>query len=144
GEHYVGPDRSLDLLEVLLDRRACLGKEAFPERVDLDGRRAGTGEHLGRRFPRLRLAARVGREYDPVDRGSRVLGEEAEDRAAGADLQVVAVGSQAEDGQRCAGLAQAGGQHQDRTVASGMGTTNFAPQERAWVSCVRISSLKFQ
>src|SRR5205085_8196062 len=104
----------------------------------------GRLERLGGARARLTLAFGRGRENDAEHRRAGPLGEQAQEGAPAADLDVVAVRADAEHPQRrpCT-VSERDRKHQS-TVASGMGTMNFAPQARACESCAMISSFKFQ
>ena len=144
GEDQVGVRSRFERLEPILDGGADEGEIALAKGVDLDLDAPGPGQQLGGGGARFRLARGSGGEDHPAHGASRVLREQAQDGSAAADLQVVAMRSQAEQVQRTAWLPQRRGQHQGSTAGSGIGTMNFAPHARACESCATISSLKFQ
>ncbi len=74
--------------------------------------------------------------------------DQAEDRPADADLDVVGMGTNEKGGQPLAGSRKIEGFHDpaggSTTAASGMGTMNLPPQVPMWRIWRTISSLRFQ
>src|SRR5690606_38663434 len=93
----------LELLEVVLEGGAGPREVALPEALDAHVLLAGARQEvLGRPLPLGRPLGARG-EHDPVEPGVREALDEAQDRAAAPDLDVVAVGPEAQDVQRVVG-----------------------------------------
>src|SRR5690606_31956390 len=89
----------LERLEDFLDPRALVREEPVAEGVEVDGGvRRATQEQL-RAAPCLLLPLRRAAEHDPAHGDVVPAREEAQDRAAAADLDVVRVGAEAQDTQ---------------------------------------------
>src|SRR5450432_3466497 len=85
----------LELLEKILDVGAHVRKKTLAKTLHGDPGFTGCGEKIASAGPGFDLALGGGRENDPVNARSRVLGEHAEHGAATTDLDVVAVSAQA-------------------------------------------------
>jgi hypothetical protein len=100
GEDQVGVDLGLEPLEALLDRPAVIGQEAVPEPLDRDPDLAGALGERGRAVGRLLGPLAGATQHQPVHRQAGVLGDQPEDGAAAADLDVVGMGADDQDARR--------------------------------------------
>ena len=143
GEDDVGDDAPPEHVEHILDLGADVREVALAEPVHLDVGRAGIGEEGGGARPRLGLPAVVGGEHDPVH---VVPGRSASSRSI-VPPQPISMSSlwapRQSTGSGALGSVAERRPSTQSTVASGIGTMNWAPQSRTWASCSRISSLKF-
>ena len=102
GENQVGTALSFHRLEIVLDLGAEEREESITVLLNLDLLSSSTRERLGA-LPGLASPFFIRAEDDPVDDHVFEPLKEGQDRAAAADLDVVAVCSKAEHPEHCVG-----------------------------------------
>src|SRR5208282_4355581 len=86
--------------EPVLDLGPLEREIAVPEGEDVNALRADAFQEIGGACARLNGAGRVGAEHHPPDLEIRRFLDQAQDRAAAADLDVVGMGAETEEPQR--------------------------------------------
>ena len=104
GQDHVGLDATLETFKPGLDLRAVGGKEAVAEFVHLDARAIDPLEEIGRGGARLPFAGAGGREHAPRHVQIDACRLPLQDGTPGADLDVVGMRAQAQDGEVLARL----------------------------------------
>ena len=97
GEDEVGFERAFDLLETIFHLGAVIGKKTIAETFDDDSTIRGALQKPSRTFLRFPLTVRVRTEDNPADFAGLRLAEQMEQRSTAADLDIVAVSTEAED-----------------------------------------------
>ncbi|MGC4091532.1 MAG: hypothetical protein QM756_27360 [Polyangiaceae bacterium] len=105
-EDQIGIYRTLECLEKILNLGCHVGKIAFSKVADLDARFARTFEQRGGARFGFRAPHSRRRQHDPGD-VALAFGEQAQNRTAAADLEIITVRAQATNAKWASALANA-------------------------------------